>query len=156
MSDEVNPHLIEQLKRNEGLRLKPYRDSRGFLTIGYGTNLDAGIDEEEASYLLERRAILAAKELSRVLPWTDQLDPVRRSALNNMAYNLGVPGLLKFKQFLAAMQSGNWAAAKAAGINSLWAKQVGERATELMEQIVTGEYADPTQTDSDSNPASHS
>ncbi len=44
--------LIDLIKRHEGLSLKPYMDSRGFLTIGYGRNLDAnGISKSEAEYL---------------------------------------------------------------------------------------------------------
>ena len=45
--------MIGMLKRHEGLRLKPYQDTIGKLTIGYGRNLDdRGISKEEAEYLL--------------------------------------------------------------------------------------------------------
>ena len=58
--DGVHPHrrggvhmkmnsVIEQLKLDEGVKLKPYRDTAGKLTIGVGRNLDdAGISPTEA------------------------------------------------------------------------------------------------------------
>ena len=47
-------NLIEQLKRHEGLKLKPYKCTADKLTIGVGRNLeDVGISEEEAEMLLQ-------------------------------------------------------------------------------------------------------
>ena len=48
--------VIDDLKRDEGFRAKPYRDSEGLLTIGYGTLIEDGITEEEAGILLGHRA----------------------------------------------------------------------------------------------------
>ena len=53
MSDHMLQDLIEDLKRDEGFRSHPYRDTVGKLTIGYGRNLDdVGISEREAEQLL--------------------------------------------------------------------------------------------------------
>ena len=46
--------LRSQLERHEGLRLKPYRDTVGKLTVGYGRNLeDVGISRDEADFMLD-------------------------------------------------------------------------------------------------------
>ena len=48
--------LTEELMDDEGLCLRPYRDTEGKLTIGVGRNLErggGGISEEEADYLIE-------------------------------------------------------------------------------------------------------
>jgi lysozyme len=65
--------LLEQLKRDEGLRLKPYVDTVGKVTIGYGTNLTDGIDQGEAEYLLSNRLNQKRLELLAALPWVADL-----------------------------------------------------------------------------------
>ena len=47
--------IIDDLKRDEGFRAKPYHDSEGKLTIGYGTLIEDGLSEEEAELLLNHR-----------------------------------------------------------------------------------------------------
>ena len=131
--------LIEQLKRDEGLRLKPYRDSVGKLTLGYGRNLDdEGITQAEAEYLLNNDVIDAASHLHSFLPWTDSLDEVRRGVLINMAFNMGIYSLLKFKSTLGFVEAGEYGKAANSMLASLWATQVGPRAHRLALQMETG------------------
>lgn len=132
--------LEDQLLRDEGLRLKPYKDSVGKLTIGVGRNLDdVGISRDEAIHLLDNDIERASAWLRTNLPWSLNLDEVRHAALVNMAFNLG--GRLEgFVHFLAKMQAGDYAGAATEGRNSLWAKQVGDRAERIMRQIETGEW----------------
>ena len=132
-------NLKDQLVRDEELRLKPYTDSVGKLTIGVGRNLtDKGISFQEAQLLLANDIADATADLQAKLPWTATLDDVRKGALLNMAFNLGIGGLLEFHYFLAKMQAGNFSAAAGAMLDSLWARQVGPRATRLSMQIQTG------------------
>jgi lysozyme len=56
--------LIAEIKRHEGFRPMAYRDTEGFLTIGYGLNLDAGISEPLASHILEWQVNDRAKALA--------------------------------------------------------------------------------------------
>ncbi len=56
---------------------------------------------------------------------------VRAEVLIDMAYNLGVGGLLGFKRALAAVEAGDFPAAAAHMMDSRWAAQVGRRAVEL-------------------------
>lgn len=128
------------LQRHEGLRLVPYRDTTGHLTIGYGLNLDAGISKAEAEWLLRTRVMAATEAVARSLPWWARLDEVRRSVLVDMAYNLGIAGLLKFRRTLAAIERGDYDAAARGMLASLWARQVGQRAVRLATMMRTGEW----------------
>jgi len=134
-------NLVEQLKRDEAVRLKPYKDSVGKLTIGIGRNLDdVGISDAEADFMLHNDIYRAESGVEEHLPWTKDLDEVRRAALVNMAFNMGIAGLLGFKNTLAAIQSGDYETAAAEMENSKWAIQVGPRAHRLALQIKTGNW----------------
>jgi len=94
----------------EGFRAKAYVDTNGHQTIGYGFNIDAGISRLAA----ERLARAQAEELDASLtafPWYAALDYVRQSAVLDMAFNLGMGGLLRFPNMIAALTRKDWAAA---------------------------------------------
>ena len=143
MSDEK---MFAQLKRHEGFRSKPYKDSVGVTTIGYGTNLDNGITEEEASMLMEFRLRALADELFATYAYEMMfhINMERSTVLINMLYNLGVPRLLGFKKMWAALSVGNFEKAADEMLDSKWAKQVGDRAIELSTQMRTGEWQQET------------
>lgn len=131
--------LVEQLVEHEGERLKPYRDSVGKLTIGVGRNLDdRGITQAESRTLLDHDIATVIHELNVMLAWWVRLDDVRRRVLADMAFNLGVPGLLGFRLALAAMKAERWSDAAAEMLDSKWARQVGRRARRLAEMMRTG------------------
>jgi len=130
--------LAEQLKKHEGLRLKPYTDTVGKLTLGIGRNLeDKGITEQEALFMLNNDVNYFYTNLKKILPWIARLDDARQNVLVNMAFNLGVAGLMSFKNTLRLIESGHYIAAASAMLDSKWAKQVGYRAEELAEQMRT-------------------
>jgi lysozyme len=132
--------LKEELIRDEGLRLKPYRDTVGKLTIGVGRNLDdVGITKDEAMHLLECDIRRVKDDLDHALSWWRGLDDVRQRVLVNMAFNLGITRLMGFKNTLAAMRAGNYVDAAKGMLDSKWAKQVGERATRLAAMMVEGD-----------------
>ena len=88
-------NLKDQLVRDEELRLKPYTDSVGKTSIGVGRNLtDKGISFQEAQGLLTNDIADATADLAAKLPWTATLDDVRKGALTNMCFNMGIGGLL--------------------------------------------------------------
>lgn len=124
--------LEEQLIFHEGLRLKPYLDIKGKLTIGVGRNLDdTGITREEALHLLQNDIQRIQKELSfRVRHW-DQLSPVRQRVLIDMAFTLGVAGLFKFRKMMTAVEHGKFEKAADEILLSRYATQVKERAKRL-------------------------
>jgi len=133
--------LIEQLKRHEGLKLKPYKCTADKLTIGVGRNLeDVGISEEEAEMLLQNDINRATKQILAEFPWTRELDEVRFSALINFTFNVGIGTVGKFVNAMALLKAGSYDMAADEFLQSRWAKQVGQRAIEVTEQIRTGEW----------------
>lgn len=133
--------LIEQLKRHEGVELKPYKDTVGKWTIGVGRNLDdIGISEQEAEMLLLNDIKEAERQLIATMPWTQELDEVRFSALLNFVFNVGIGTASKFVNAMALLKARNYDMAADEFLNSRWAKQVGQRAIEVTEQIRTGEW----------------
>ena len=133
-------NLIEQLRRDEGVRLKSYVDTVGKTTIGVGRNLtDVGISDMEVDYLLTNDVQRVRTQLDP-FAWYQALDDVRKGAIENMAFNIGVHGLLGFPHMLAALAAQDWVRAANEMANSEWAIQVGERAIRLQQQIRTGEW----------------
>lgn len=134
--------IFEQLVRDEGIRLFPYRDSVGKLTIGVGRNLeDVGISQSEAMHLLNNDVERTIWELEKKLPWFSALEEVRRMVLVNMGFNMGVGGLLEFAKTLSLVRNGQHALAAEEMLDSKWARQVGARALRLAEQMSTGNWA---------------
>ena len=128
------------LKRHEGFRARPYQDTVGKLTVGYGRNLDdVGITEAEATHLLWNDLEAAAAALASKLPWWDTLDAVRQTVLICMAVNMGVRGLLTFQRTLTLIADRHFEEAAVEMLRSKWATQVGERARELARMMHTGE-----------------
>ena len=133
--------LIEQLKRHEGLRLTPYKCTADKWTIGVGRNLeDVGISEQEAEMLLQNDIQRVSSQLTQTFPWTLELDEVRLAALINFTFNVGIGTVSKFKNAMALLKAKNYDMAADEFLNSRWAKQVGNRAIEVTEQIRTGEW----------------
>lgn len=123
------------IKKHEGLRLKPYKCSAGRVTVGYGRNLDdVGINLTEAEMMLENDIRRTTVELTK-FSWYYSLNAVRRAALVDMLYNLGMPRFMGFKKMLAALDAGDYEETAVQMLDSKWATQVGSRATELAEMI---------------------
>lgn len=135
----VHSKLKAQLRRHEGERLKPYKDTTGHLTIGVGRNLDdVGISEDESEYLLENDVRRVEGELTRSVPCFSSLEDSRQRVLANMTFNLGVAKLLQFKKMLSAVEARNFDKAADEMLDSTWARQVGDRAVELAKQMREG------------------
>ena len=146
----MDERLQEQLIRDEGVKLFVYDDANdnpvvpgytlvGHPTIGIGRALDTrGITMAEALYLNNDDIKDVQNGLLDSLPWLANLDVVRFAALENMAFNLGVNGLLEFTETLAAIKQGNYDLAAEDMLKSEWAQQVGDRANRLAQQIKTG------------------
>lgn len=130
----------DQIIEHEGLKLKPYRCPAGKLTIGVGRNLeDMGISQKEAFILLENDIMRCESELLDEIPEVySGLNETRKSVLLNMCFNLGITGLLGFKNTLAFISSGDFERAANGMLASRWAKQVGRRAIELSELMRKG------------------
>jgi lysozyme len=152
---------MEKLIAHEGLRLQVYEDSLGIATIGIGRNLEdrgitpeelewmdipnmaivhtMGITEADAMYLAQNDVQIVEKELLRSHPCVENLDAVRQLVLVDMAFNMGVPRLGKFKKMWAAIHENNFEEAAKEMLDSRWANQVKSRSTKLAHAMHTGE-----------------
>ena len=120
--------LARDLELDEGLRLKPYTDTVGKLSIGIGRNLDdVGISEEEARIMFNNDLEWVMDDLDRSFPWWRTMPEPAQRALANQAFNMGLPTLRKFRNMLAALQAGDYRKAADEALDSRWAKQVGAR-----------------------------
>ena len=154
--------LIEKLIVAEGLRLQVYKDTLGIDTIGIGRNLEDrgitkeelddldiptiehvyeyGITEADAVYLATNDVQIVEEELVRAHPCLDRLDSVRQLILIDMAFNMGVPRLCKFKKMRAAVEAEDFPTAAKEMLDSRWATQVKGRATKLANAMHNGEF----------------
>lgn len=137
-------NITRLLRGDEGEVLHAYQDHLGFWTIGVGILIDkrkgGGITPEESAYLLSNRIMGKSIELDNRLPWWSKLDDARRGVLLSMAFQMGVDGLLGFKNTLTMVERGDYAGAAIGMLNSLWAKQTPERSARMAEQMRTGEW----------------
>ena len=140
-TDEIT-QAANQIMIDEGLELKPYRCTSDALTIGYGRNLDSmGIRQDEAELMLRNDVKGAMADAMKFIPldcW-DNLSTPRRSVIINMAFNLGLTRLSKFKNFRQALTEHEYPRASVEMMDSRWARQVGNRAVRLSE--IMSEFA---------------
>jgi len=158
--------IEEQLVLHEGLRLNVYRCPAGYQTIGVGRNLDTvglsrdeqlrvlgcsglspsevitllkirGITKDEAMFLLRNDIEKCYADLEP-FDWFQALDPVRQKVILDMRFNLGLKGLLKFKNMIAALKVKDYKEAARQMEDSLWYKQVGNRGKRLVKMMQTG------------------
>ena len=130
--------LEAALRRDEGLRFKPYVDTVGKMTIGVGRNLtDVGLSDDEVSYLLGNDIKRTVSFLNG-FSWYRRLDQNRADAIVNMCFNLGPGGFTKFTKLICALAASDFDTAASEMLNSTWAKQVGARA-ERLAAVIKGE-----------------
>ena len=155
-------NFVNKLIAHEGLRLQVYKDTLGIDTIGIGRNLEDrgitkeeldwmdipsmdavyeyGITEADAMYLAKNDVQIVEEELVRAHPCVEELDAVRQLVLMDMAFNMGVPRLCKFKKMWAAVHENKFDVAAKEMLDSRWANQVKSRATKLAHAMHHGEF----------------
>lgn len=143
--------LIQQLRRDEGVRYRAYPDSKGNMTTGVGHLilpsepwlLSATLTDDQVNVLLAHDIAEDERELAPIA-WYWALDACRQGAIVNMCFNLGLPHLLGFPSMIHYLSIGWWEQAASEALDSNWAKPppigVGDRATRLAEQLRTGEW----------------
>ena len=159
LNDDSKVILNQQLRVDEGCILHVYKDSLGLDTIGIGRCLETkgltnaecdylnlgvyskqevidalkerGISQEEADQLLSNDIDFFTEELFNALSWLKDEPEMVKIILINMAFNLGVNGLLQFHTTLGLIEAGNYTEAAKQMLNSKWAVQTGDRAIRL-------------------------
>ncbi len=133
--------LVNLLKKHEGIRLKPYKDSVGKVTLGIGRNIESmGITAEEAEFLLQNDIQRCYDEAVVNFKWFDELDETRQDVILSMIFNLGLPSFLGFKKMIQAIENKDFESASKEMLDSKWSSQVGKRAYELSEMMKAGVY----------------
>lgn len=149
-------NVVEQLKRHEGFRANVYKCTAGRDTCGYGYNLEAnplglsnyeinqfrtkGISKEQAETILKIHVAQIETALIKSFAWFENLNEARQAVLINMCFNIGLVGLMGFKNTLRMIETGDFAGAAKNMLQSKWATQVKGRAVELSTQMRTGEF----------------
>lgn len=139
----LKTELTKQLKLDEGQKVHAYQDHLGFWTIGIGRLVDArkpdsGLRDVEIAFMLNNDLDDRLTALSKRLPWFDDLDDARKGVLVNMSFQLGVEGLLGFKNTLRLVGDGKYVEAADNMLKSLWARQTPKRAQRMAEQMRSG------------------
>lgn len=143
-----------KLEEHEGFRSKVYKCTKGFDTIGIGYCIpanplklsvneikslyDVGITHDKAIYYLKTVCNQIENKLCKELVWYDALDSNTKYVLIDMSYQMGVAGLLEFKQSLKLVKAGKYAGAAKEMLNSNWAKQTPNRAKSVTDILKTG------------------
>lgn len=142
--------LYETVCRDEGVKDEPYTDSTGHLTVGVGHNLsNSPIDDEyplspeRIRELYDADMAIAIKDAQTYCGddvW-NSLSPLRKEVLSNFSFNLGLPTMMKFKGVLRGLQAEDYDEAAAQMQDSLWFRQVGDRAVRLINAMRTDDPA---------------
>jgi len=140
LSNQSLEKLYTMIESDEGCRLKPYRCTQGFLTLGIGRNIDSkGISREEAMLMLKNDVAECVEALER-LEFYYELNDVRKCVLVNMCFNLGVSGFMGFRKMIEALKIGHYDGAAKEIRESKAAKQTGNRYERLAYYMERGEW----------------
>jgi len=143
--------LREELTFDEGCIDKIYLDHLNYPTFGIGhlileTDLEHGqevgtpVSEERIKECFEKDIQNVFEDLDRNMPWWRDLPSDLILVMANMSFNLGINRLMKFKNFLSAMQNNDWDKAAVEMLDSRWAIQVGPRAIRLKDRVLKGAH----------------
>ena len=137
----------KQLEIDEGVVYEIYNDHLGYPTFGighlvrktdpeYGFAVGHSVDPERVQEAFEADLTVACSECSILYAsdW-DQFPDEVQEILVNMLFNLGRTRLNKFKKMNAALRNRDWNTAAIEGRDSLWYRQVSNRAERLMKRM---------------------
>lgn len=132
----------------------PYQDSHGNWTIGYGHFLGKSNQVSKAEKFRRGISVHQANEFLRTDMDKAYLDFVLmlqkknatdlpsdvQMALFEMTFNMGSGKVTDFKRMWKSLNKGNYLKASKEMKNSLWAKQVGDRATRIVDLVAASHF----------------
>jgi len=148
----IDQELFRDMARHdEGARLLVYDDATGKTigpgttvignpTIGIGRNVGPGgpgLRDVEMNLMLVNDAAHYSEQAG-VFDWFHDLDEIRATVVVTMIFNMGFRNFCTFKNTIAHIAAGEYAQAADNMLQSLWAKQVGDRAVRLSEMMRHG------------------
>jgi lysozyme len=136
----MDEELLDLIAQHECIGGRPnltaYKDSVGIWTIGYGHNLEQKpIRAERAVEIFKDDVQDTINDCLHAFPWFADLTKRRQHAVVDMAFNLGMTRLKGFRNFLLAMELGDYETAAYHMLDSVWAKQVKRRSLDLAQMI---------------------
>lgn len=152
----TDPQLVSEVKQFEGTaayqarvtrsyrdgKFYVYSDSRGFPTIGYGhlvvsgENFSGGLSDAEAEQLLSKDLAKHVSYAKRVYAEYGLHTPkLAQMVLCEMAFQMGGPGMRKFKGMLTALKNGDYRAAAGHIRSSAWYGQTRSRAEVMARRL---------------------
>jgi lysozyme len=137
----TNEDIQTMIKKHEGFKTTIYLDTEGVPTAGWGHAflVNSVVPEDVCERFFERDFAEATRNFNSFCALNDiQVDSVRKAVLIDMAFNLGLPKLLKFKKMIAALQVADYDEAARQMEDSKWYGQVGSRGRELVRMMKTG------------------
>lgn len=122
----------QSIVTHEGFKSKPYPDPiHGWDVPTFGHGLTY-ITEKESAEIVHNRIIKIDTALRGEIPFYKRLPVEAQHVLIEMAYQMGVNGLLEFEKTLEYLENQHFIAASAEMLDSLWAsKQTSDRAKKL-------------------------
>lgn len=138
--------LKKEIMDDEGVKYEIYLDHLGYPTVGighlikpddpeYGKPIGTKVTDKRVTELFIADAESAIKDCKKLFANFDTIPEDIQHVLVNMMFNLGYTRLSKFKNFKAALDVRNWKKASIEGRDSLWYKQVPNRAKRLMDRL---------------------
>ena len=131
---------MQMTKNFEGYSPHLYRCPAGYLTIGYGRNIEKrGISKEEAEFMFQNDYNNAINDL-KVLLVKNSINMVNIPqdvfyALTDMMFNMGYDRLSKFKKLFSELKKGSYEGVAREMKDSKWYTQVGDRSKKLVEIV---------------------
>ncbi len=138
---ELREALKNMLMVNEGVKSKPYLCSKNYTSVGVGRNLDTvGLREDEIMYLLENDIDEVISGLNREFPEWQYLPHDARLVICDMTFNLGIKGLMKFKNMISCLLDEDFEGAAYEIENSRYYSQVKKRAMRNIALLLEMDY----------------
>jgi lysozyme len=140
--------VMSMIKNHEGVRLEPYKDSLGLWTVGVGHLIGDGKtlpDEWKGKKLtmqevddLFAKDFIHHKEMAKKIPGWDLANETGQAALIDLTFNMGGAWYKKFPAAAKALAAGDFNKAADELTDSLWYKQVKDRAKTVVGMIRGG------------------
>lgn len=115
--------LISKIEGEEGYSERMYKCPADYWTIGAGINLETtAIPKEVADKWLE---IIVQGRISTLksFAWYHSLNEARQIVIADMAYQMGVSGLLRFQKMIQAILEADYDTAAREMLDSKWARE---------------------------------
>ena len=130
-------YVISQIKLHEGFRANPYPDPlHGWSVPTFGHGLTY-ITEAESEFIVAQRIANIHRRLDRAIDFYGSAPEHIQHALVEMAYQMGVGGLLKFRNMLGALRAAKYREAYEHALCSRWARQTPNRAKTVAGKLLS-------------------